>query len=125
MKRRSAIILLCGAIAIPTAIAFGMVTGSSSRHCAAPDWGVWKRGINEDTSPTHRQKIADRIISCHLLDGHSKQYVRARLGRPEGTYRSRRWCFITGAARGIPIDSEELVIDFAHDRVQRVSLHVG
>jgi hypothetical protein len=125
MTRRSAIGLVCAGLVIASAVAFVLVARSDQGRCAPPDWDTWRRGVNEDASPTRRQEIADRVISCHLLDNRSKQYVRARLGNPEGRYRSRRWRFITGAARGIPIDSEELVLEFAHDRVQRVSLRVG
>jgi hypothetical protein len=51
--------------------------------------------------------------------------VRARLGHPEGLVRSSRWRWITGPARGVPIDSEELVIEFSRGRVRNAHLEVG
>jgi hypothetical protein len=124
-RRILVLVLLGSVVVLPGAVACGLIRGGGEKHCGTVDWAAWRRGIGEGKSPNTRQKIADTIISCHLLQGHTKPYVRARLGHPEGLVRSSRWRWITGPARGVPIDSEELVIEFSRGRVRNVHLEVG
>jgi hypothetical protein len=119
-------VVATGAVVL-AAIAFGVAGRSADHHrCAPPDWPLWRQGIDTSTSPTNRQRIADEIVSCHLLRGRSKQDVRLRLGPPqESSSDHDEWLWLTGTSRGISIDNEELVVDFSDGRVRRASVTVG
>lgn len=127
MRAGARIALIIAALAaVPTCLAVAFIH-ADKRDCSAPDWRAWRSAKGyEGETPTRRQRDADKIIGCKLLAAERRADVRVRLGPPDrGTKRSANWRWVTGPARGVPIDSEELVISFVAGRVTGVRLTTG
>lgn len=108
-------------------VAITLMGANHEQECTAIDWRIWRTSSSSDGPVlTQRQVLADRAIACRVLEGHSRQFVKARLGRPEtGTAIGKRWRWVVGPSRGFPVDSEELVVEFDRGTVQTLRLATG
>jgi hypothetical protein len=77
--------------------------------------------------PTRRQMLADDLIRCHLLKGKNPTEVEAEIGAPEETSTSQgktSFVYALGRERDsfIQIDGESLLVEFADEKVESVSI---
>ncbi len=107
-------------------VAYAAVTAGSPCD-TAPQWAAFRAAAsNEGTAPTARQRVTDRLIECSTLIGMPRAAVSRRLGTPDlGASPGARWRYVTGPTRDVPVDSEELVVEFRDDRVTRLHLATG
>jgi hypothetical protein len=126
MNRAVLCILAIVALAIGVGAAALPLHSGAAHGCVTIDWARWRQPSSSDgQAPTPRQKIARQALKCKVLLGKSRHDIRRSLGRPDqGSARARRWHWITGPP-AIPIDTEELVISFAHGWAVRADLEVG
>jgi hypothetical protein len=92
--------------------------GSAGTATACEDFRfdsvAWKRdasGLRHGA--TARQRLADKLVACHTLDGRSRAEVRRMLGPRERNSSRRIWTYQTGAERsGFHMGFEELSVHF-------------
>lgn len=77
--------------------------------------------------PTRRQMLADDLIRCHLLKDKTPTEVEAEIGVPEETSTSQgktSFVYALGRERDsfIQIDNESLLVEFANEEVEFVSI---
>ena len=120
-------ISFCIAAACVLATVFYGAATADSPCDSTPNWAAFRADSASDgVAPTVRQRTADQLIECHTLTGMPRSGLRRRLDKPDtGAAGGRRWRYVTGPTRDVPVDSEELVIDFRRDRVATVRLEDG
>lgn len=118
-----------GAAMVVAALVGGCGQGKARSDCDAfkVDSVLWRQPASGEASPASgqlsaRQKMADRIVACHTLNGKPGNKVRKLLGTP---YRGQEgWYYDLGQQRDPGgLDNEQLFVQFdGHGRVKHTEV---